>query len=106
MTLKFAAGETARVEAEEREGETGGRKKRRKLEIPPKGEDWGGRQEKEEASLIFREFWEKAKNWEGYVRRKAEFLERQKEWKQTQRSESVAQRNQKRKREIVHDPDG
>ena len=30
-----------------------------------------------EASLVFREAWEKAKTWEGYVRRKEDFLEKQ-----------------------------
>ena len=107
---KFAAGETARVEAEECEGESGGRKKRRKMEAPPEDEDWDGRQEKEQASLIFRQFWEKAKNWDGYVRRKAEFLERQKEWEQNQKigsgSGGVAQKASKRKCETGHDSGG
>ena len=82
---KFAAGETAKVEADERSGESGGRNKRRKLEKSPDDEDWNGRLEKEEASLIFREIWEKAKNWDGYMRRKDEFLAMQKDWKRDEK---------------------
>lgn len=35
--------------------------------------------EKEEASMIFREAWERAKGWEGYVTRKEAFLKTQRE---------------------------
>lgn len=43
-------------------------------------EDWEGRKEKEEASTIFREVWEKARDYEPYQEMKKEFLKRQKEW--------------------------
>jgi hypothetical protein len=39
-----------------------------------------GKSEKEEASLVFREVWERAKGWEGYVEKKERFLKEQKEW--------------------------
>ena len=54
---KFAAGETAKVEADEREGIMGGRRKRQKVEEPDEGKGWEGKKEKEEARLVFREFW-------------------------------------------------
>ncbi len=43
-------------------------------------EQWKGRREKEEASAIFKETWERAKNYEPYQEMKKEFLKRQKEW--------------------------
>ncbi|KAH7130292.1 hypothetical protein B0J11DRAFT_548670 [Dendryphion nanum] len=39
-----------------------------------------GAKEKLEASLIFREVWEKAKKHEGYLEKKERFLAEQKEW--------------------------
>lgn len=44
---------------------------------------WNGSEgwkEKEEASRVFREVWEKARTSKGYQVKKAEFLQRQKEW--------------------------
>ena len=82
----------------------GGRKKRRKLDQATGDVDWKGRQEKEQASLVFREVWEKAKNWEGYVRRKEQFLERQKEWKRAEGKHKgnakKAEKREKRKLEL------
>lgn len=49
-------------------------------------EDWQGRREKEEASNIFREVWEKARNYEPYIMKKKEFLKNQKEWKREQKT--------------------
>ena len=43
-------------------------------------EDWPGRRDKEEASLIFREAWERAKDYEPYQVSKKAFTKRQKEW--------------------------
>jgi hypothetical protein len=43
-----------------------------------KGHD--GREEKKEASRIFKEVWEKCRNHEGYLEMKKEFLREQKEW--------------------------
>ncbi|KAL9089952.1 MAG: hypothetical protein Q9165_005481 [Trypethelium subeluteriae] len=42
--------------------------------------DHDGRKEKEEASRIFREVWERCKRNEAYVKRKEEFLREQREW--------------------------
>jgi len=39
-----------------------------------------GRKEKEEASVIFREVWERVRSHKGYLEMKAEFLRRQREW--------------------------
>ena len=59
----------------------GGKEKGEMVKVA-EGEDWKGRSEKEEASRVFREVWEKARVWEGYQMKKAEFLRRQKEWDQ------------------------
>ena len=66
-----------------------------------KGEDWKGRSEKEEASLVFREVWEKARGWEGYQMKKAEFLRRQKERdKQRKRENMSGGKSMKAEREV------
>lgn len=39
-----------------------------------------GKEEKERASLIFRDTWDRCRQHEGYQRLKAEFLQEQKEW--------------------------
>ncbi|KAL5411111.1 hypothetical protein PMIN06_005282 [Paraphaeosphaeria minitans] len=44
-----------------------------------------GAKEKLEASMIFREVWEKAKTYEGYVEKKEMFLKEQKEWDKQQK---------------------
>lgn len=46
--------------------------------------DFEGRDEKMEASLVFREVWEKAKRHEGYQRKKERFQKEQKEWDKAQ----------------------
>lgn len=54
------------------------------------GDGWEGSEgwrEKDEASRIFKGVWEKAKGWEGYQVKKAEFLKRQKEWDKQRRGE-------------------
>ncbi|KAK3174611.1 hypothetical protein OEA41_001857 [Lepraria neglecta] len=62
-------------------------------------EDWEGRKEKEEASMIFREVWERARNHEGYQMKKKEFLKEQKEWDKDQtRKEAPEEKGKKRKR--------
>ena len=80
------------------------KRKRRKVEVK-EGEDWEGRKEKEEASLIFREVWEKAKNWEGYVRRREELLRGQKEWKKCQKAGKPVMKVKKTKGKRVKDED-
>lgn len=50
-----------------------------------KDEDFEGRAEKLEASLIFKEVWEKAKMHAGYQAKKERFLKEQKEWDKAQK---------------------
>lgn len=57
----------------------GGKGKGEVIEVAA-GEDWEGRKEKEEVSAIFREVWERARGWEGYVEMRGVFLGRQREW--------------------------
>ncbi|KAL5379297.1 hypothetical protein DPSP01_008570 [Paraphaeosphaeria sporulosa] len=47
-----------------------------------------GAKEKLEASMIFREVWEKAKTYETYVEKKKIFLKEQKEWDKQQKKEA------------------
>ncbi|KAJ4990572.1 hypothetical protein SVAN01_04019 [Stagonosporopsis vannaccii] len=49
-----------------------------------KGEDFEGKDEKLEASLVFREVWEKAKSHSGYQTKKEKFVKEQKEWDKAQ----------------------
>lgn len=51
------------------------------------GEDWKGRQEKEEASVIFREAWERARDYGPYLEKKTVFLKKQKEWDRERKAE-------------------
>lgn len=50
-----------------------------------------GKAEKEEASRIFREVWERCKAHEGYVEKKGRFMEEQKAWnrEQTQKNPRI-----------------
>lgn len=50
-----------------------------------KGVDFKGRDEKLEASLIFKEVWEKAKSHDGYQAKKERFMKEQKEWDKAQK---------------------
>ena len=45
-----------------------------------KSEGHEGKSDKEEASQVFREVWERAKQHEGYVEKKKTFLKNQKQW--------------------------
>lgn len=77
----------------------GGRKYGRDGQALEEGEgekNWEGRKDKEEASQIFREVWEKAKTWEGYMTRKEVFLEGQREWRRVRKADEG--RGKKRKR--------
>ena len=47
-----------------------------------------GWKEKEEASRIFKEVWEKAKASNGYQMKNADFLKRQKQWDKQKKAES------------------
>jgi hypothetical protein len=44
-----------------------------------------GKEEKEEASRVFREVWERAKGYGGYVQKKEVFMKEQKEWDKEQK---------------------
>lgn len=50
-----------------------------------------GREEKLEASLIFKEAWEKAKTHKGYLEKKARFMAGQKEWDKNMRKNPRSQ---------------
>jgi len=58
-------------------------------------EDWGGRKEKEEASRIFRDQWEKVKIRDAYVARKEEWVKAQREWGRAHRMEGASERKRK-----------
>ncbi|KAI0394936.1 hypothetical protein F5Y17DRAFT_234045 [Xylariaceae sp. FL0594] len=69
------------VDEGEGEGEGGGADERKvRSEELPKSVRHPGKEEKEQASLIFREVWIRCKDHEGYKRRKQEFLKEQREW--------------------------
>ncbi len=53
----------------------------------PKGKDHKDKEEKEQASAIFKAVWEKCKAHEGYQRLKKEFLRQQKEWNRLEKLE-------------------
>ncbi|KAF1841267.1 uncharacterized protein K460DRAFT_294623 [Cucurbitaria berberidis CBS 394.84] len=55
-----------------------------------------GMQEKLEASLVFREVWEKAKTHEGYVEKKERFMKEQKEWdKEMKKTKQIQEKEAK-----------
>lgn len=65
----------------------GGRKYQKDThEQLPVSEDHAGKQEKEQASKIFREYWERCRAHEGYQKKKQEFLKEQKDWGRSTRS--------------------
>lgn len=67
----------------------GGRKYDKKTgEELVKDEDFEGRAEKLEASLIFKEVWEKAKMHDGYQAKKERFMKEQKEWDKARKKAS------------------
>jgi hypothetical protein len=51
-----------------------------------KSEGHKGKEEKEEASRVFRGYWERCKEHEGYGRLKEKFLREQKEWEKMEKS--------------------
>jgi hypothetical protein len=52
-----------------------------------KSENHEGREDKVQASLIFREIWEKAKACEGYIEKKERFQQEQKEYDKAQKEQ-------------------
>jgi hypothetical protein len=52
-----------------------------------KSENHEGREDKVQASLIFREIWEKAKACEGYIEKKERFQQEQKEYDKAQKDQ-------------------
>jgi hypothetical protein len=80
MTRKFV--QMGMTRAKRYANRAGGRKYRRGTrEELPLSERHKGKREKDEASRVFREVWERCRAHEGYQRRKAEFLEEQREWR-------------------------
>ena len=76
----------------------GGKEGAKVIEVE-EGADWEGRREKEEASQVFREVWERARSHGGYLAKKQEFLSRQKEWDaERTRKEAPVGKAKKRKR--------
>ncbi|ORY61712.1 uncharacterized protein BCR38DRAFT_459515 [Pseudomassariella vexata] len=68
----------------------GGRKYKKEIrEELPKSEEHEGKQEKEEVSKLFREVWERCRAYEGYKRRRAEFLRELREWEEIKKEEEV-----------------
>ncbi|KAL6719145.1 hypothetical protein ACLMJK_003382 [Lecanora helva] len=53
-------------------------------------ECWDGRKDKEEASAIFREVWERARDYEPYLEMKKEFLKCQKTWEKERKTSAKA----------------
>lgn len=80
-------------------GEGGGREV---IEVG-EGEDWKGRREKEEASAIFREVWEKARDYGPYVEMKEVFLKKQREWDRERKAEEG---RGKKRRKVKDEGDG
>ncbi|KAF1928154.1 uncharacterized protein M421DRAFT_64103 [Didymella exigua CBS 183.55] len=66
----------------------GGRKYDKKTgEVLQKHQDFEGREEKLEASLVFREVWDRARGHDGYQAMKERFVKEQKEWDRTRKME-------------------
>ncbi|KAI0203630.1 hypothetical protein F4808DRAFT_457898 [Astrocystis sublimbata] len=89
MTRKFI--QMGMTRAKRYANHAGGRKyqtdsKGAKKELP-KSTDHEGRKEKEAASMVFREVWERCKAHEGYQRRKEAFLKEQKEWEKSEKGQ-------------------
>lgn len=78
-----------------------GGKERGEVVRVAEGEEWKGRREKEEASLVFREVWERARGWEGYQVKKAEFLRRQKEWDKQRKRDNISKRKSLKAERVV-----
>lgn len=96
----------AKVEGKEgNDKEEGGKGKGEVL--PIEEGDWEGRKEKEEASQVFREVWDRARVYGPYLEMKGEFLRRQREWdkerKKREEEDGVSRKTQKRKREKEDD---
>ncbi|KEY70212.1 hypothetical protein S7711_03429 [Stachybotrys chartarum IBT 7711] len=65
----------------------GGRKYRKGTRDElPKSTTHEDKTEKEQASLVFREYWERCKMHEGYRQKKEQFLKEQKEWDKLQQN--------------------
>lgn len=75
-----------KYERSEREG--GGRGKSKQL---AKSEGHAGKEEKEQVSEIFREYWMRCKEHEGYQAKKEAFLEEQKLWDKQQKRQAPKQ---------------
>jgi len=63
-----------------------GEGKREMIEVS-EGKNWKGREEKEQASAIFRGVWERARCYKSYLEKKTVFVKRQKEWDRERKAE-------------------
>ena len=52
-------------------------RKRKREDIDSDADGGKDRRQKEEASQIFKDVWERSKNWDGYLKRKEDFLQKQ-----------------------------
>lgn len=62
-----------------------------------------GKEEKEQASLVFREVWERCKAHEGYAELKKQFLKEQKEWEGSEEREIKPEEPEDRKVKLEPD---
>ena len=60
-----------------------------------------GKEEKEESSLIFKEFWERCRAHDGYQTKKQEFLKEQKEWEKERKSTETVKTIKNKKIEVA-----
>lgn len=85
MTRKFL--QMGMTRAKRYANHRGGKKYEKDGREKEKGEDFEGKKEKEEASMVFRAVWGRARTHEGYLKRKKDFLQEQKEWDRMHKSE-------------------
>lgn len=87
MTRKFI--QMGMTRAKRYANHKGGQKyKKGTREELPKRKDDPAKREKEEASQVFRGYWERCKEHEGYKKHKERFLKEQKEWDASERQSS------------------
>ncbi|KAI4178988.1 MAG: hypothetical protein L6R41_008101 [Letrouitia leprolyta] len=71
----------------------GGRKYDKEGKELERSKEHKGRDEKEEASQVFREVWERCKAHEGYQMKKVAFLKEQKEWEREKKAKAKEEKS-------------